>query len=167
MKNCTDYLNVNINSSLSLKSKYTWYFNLIENQINIFQIDTILIGEIGHMLMYSFNQTNGGHISLTKGGVSDFGITSTNSTKKLNESETIGFAVNLILEAIMKNFTIWDIPVFYEYPGNYYIKIWLQNKGPFDYYRVKSITNPVVISDSKFTSFLSIYTSFFLNDFET
>ena len=35
--------------------------------------------------------------------------------------------------------------MYYGYPGDYYIKIWLQNNGPFNY----STTAPVKVTDSK------------------
>ena len=96
----------------------------------------------------------GGRIGLYQGSVSDFAITSQNITQKLNSNQNLGFGVYLELGSFRKTFTIWGAPVFYGYPGNYYIKIWLQNNGPFDYYQVSSVTSPVVISDSKFPSFL-------------
>lgn len=100
--------------------------------------------------MYSFDQITGGIIGVTQGVVSDFLINSQNFTQKLSSSQNLGFAVYLELEDIVKTFTVWGTPIFYEYSGNYYIQIWLQKNGPFDYYKVSSISEPVVVTDSKF-----------------
>ena len=146
MKNCTQYLISNSNASLTLKSKYSWTFNLTTtDQVNTFEIEIQPLGSVGEMLLYSFDHGEAaGRIGLTsEASVSDLFITPENYTQQLNSS--LGFSVYLVLGSLKKTFTVWSKPMYYGYPGDYYIKIWLQNNGPFDY----STAAPVKVTDSK------------------
>ncbi len=146
MKNCTQYLTSNSNASLTLKSKYSWIFNLTTtDQVNTFEIDSQTLGLVGEMLLYSFDLgVAAGRIGLTSGAsVSDLLITPENYTQPLNDS--LGFSVYLVLGSLKKTFTIWGKPMYYGYSGNYNIKIWLQNNGPFDYLQTAA---PVQVTDS-------------------
>ena len=97
------------------------------------------------MLLYSFDDGGAaGRIGLTsEASVSDLLITPENNTQQLNSS--LGFSVYLMLGSLQQTFTVWSKPLYYGYPGDYNIKIWLQNNGPFDY----STTAPVKVTDSK------------------
>ena len=99
------------------------------------------------MLLYSFDHGQAaGRIGLTsEAPVSDLFITSENYPQKLDTSKNLGFSVYLLLGSLKKTFTVWSSPMYYGYPGDYYIKIWLQNNGPFNY----STTGPVKVTDSK------------------
>ena len=146
MKNCTQYLISNSNASLTLKSKYSWTFNLTTtDQVNTFEIDGQTLGFVGEMLLYSLDQgVAAGRIGLTsEASVSDLFITPENYTQQLNDR--LGFGVYLVLGSLKKTFTVWSKPMYYGYPGDYYIKIWLQNNGPFDYLT----STPVKVTDSK------------------
>ena len=101
------------------------------------------------MLLYSLDQgVAAGRIGLTsEASVSDLLITPENYTQQLNDR--LGFGVYLVLGSLKKTFTVWSKPMYYGYPGDYYIKIWLQNNGPFDY----STTAPVKVTDSKYLNF--------------
>ena len=61
-------------------------------------------------------------------------------------NDSLGFSVYLVLGSLKKTFTIWGKPMYYGYSGNYNIKIWLQNNGPFDYLQTAA---PVQVTDSK------------------
>ena len=125
---------------------HSWSFNL-ENETNLFNIDSKVMGQTGYMLLYYF-QTGGGEIALTEGPYSDMQLSPQNVVQKLGVNQNIGFLVYVELSPIDKSFTKWSLPIFYEYPGSYYIKIWLQYNRPFDYNVKSSATLPVVVTDS-------------------
>ncbi len=146
MKNCTQYLTSNSNASLTLKSKYSWTFNLTTtDQFNTFEIGSQPFGLVGEMLLYSFDLgAAAGRIGLTsEASVPDLLITPESYTQPLNDS--LGFSVYLVLGSLKKKFTIWGKLMYYGYPGEYCIKIWLQNNGPFDYLQTAA---PVQVTDS-------------------
>ncbi len=149
MKNCTQYLISNSNASLTLKLKYSWTFNLTTtDQVNTFEIDSQPLGFVGEMLLYSFDEGEAaGRIGLTSEAlVSDLLITTENYAQKVDSNRKLGFSVYLVLGSLQKTFTVWSKPMYYGYSGNYNIKIWLQDNGPFNY----STTAPVKVTDSKF-----------------
>jgi len=148
VKNCTQYLTSNSNASLTLKSKYSWIFNLTTtDQVNTFEIDSQTLGFVGEMLLHSFDQgeETAGRIGLTSEAlVSDLLITQENFTQKVDSSKKLGFSVYLVLGSLKKTFTVWSKPMYYGFPGDYYIKIWLQDNGPFNYLTAA----PVKVTDS-------------------
>jgi len=152
VRNCTQYFTSNLNASLTLKSKYSWTFNLTTtDQVNTFEVDSQTLGFVGEMLLYSFYQGEAaGRIGLTSEAlVSDLLITQENCTQKVDSNKKLGFSVYLVLGSLQKTFTIWSKPMYYGYSGNYYIKIWLQNNGPFNYLTAA----PVKVTDSKVLQF--------------
>ena len=107
--------------------------------------------QFSNMFLYSFNET-GGRIAIdaTYGTYSDFLLDSNGELSgKLNATQNLRFNVLVELTQVQNAFTKWSDPIYYSYPGTYYITAMLQDNGPFDYYTLNSIRLPITVTDGK------------------
>jgi hypothetical protein len=132
--NCSDYLanNAKIGQTLTYKIKQTWNFSVFLNSsLNKFYFQ-MAVGEIGDMLLYSF-QDEGGRLAIdaTNGIYSDV-VTFQNDTFLGNISDSFKYRFNVFISTgeIQKYFTT-QYTKYYSLPGTYEINAWLNSNGPY------------------------------------
>ena len=132
-KNCTEYIIGYKRGLINYNVQMDWDLNLT-NETNEFEINTLNVSQIGYMLLYSFESV-GGRIALdfSPGKYSDFNMTFNgfNLTGPLNSEKYLCFGVLVTINPVQK---IFDrrISKMYAYSGDYVIKLWLQDIGPFE-----------------------------------
>ena len=137
--NCSQFLyQLAENTLLNYEVKSSWSFSLAYG-LNIFNISTLTMSEIGNMLMYSFNASDSqsGRIALDTTPLQnfpDFNMSANSDTflGRLNAtSNDYRFAVLLELEPAQKYFRK-SVRKMYAYPGTYNTQAWLESwQQPF------------------------------------
>ena len=132
--NCSEFLanNAQIGQTMTYTIKQTWNFTVYLNSyLNKFDFQ-MTVGEIGDMLLYSF-QDEGGRLAIdaTNGSYSDM-ITFQNDTILGNISDAFNYRFNVFISTgqIKKRFTT-QYTKYYSLPGIYEINTWLNNTGPY------------------------------------
>ena len=145
LSNCTEFIfSLKTNSTINYMVKYTWEFDLSLNiSLNNFSSEPVA-ADVGDLLLYSFNETDGRiSIDATQGYYPDYNISNKKSIGNLTQLQR--FSILIQTGPVQKSQQYASkLTKYYDTPGTYTISMWLQGTGPYK--------NDVIVTDGVFLS---------------
>ncbi len=133
--NCSELIanQTQFGQTLHFSIKHSWNFTVhLNSSRNLFHFEMI-VAEIGDMLVYSFENNDGGLLAIdaTNGYYSDL-VSFQNDTilGKLNDGFNYRFNVFISTGPLKKQFTA-SYTKYFSLPGSYVITAWLNDIGPY------------------------------------